>query len=301
MDYSTELQRVLDVIDERIIDKLSVNELSRTAGFSPWHFSRIFQAATGYPVMYYVTKRKLEFALADLCGGKKVIDVAVEYGFETHAGFTKAFKRYFGFSPATYRLRVGVADRPGSVSINQNKISGGISMSPQLLEIKPFTIAGYPNRYTLPNVRSTRNVPAWWETVNLDYSTLLTKLYDTLTPSKHGEYGICMEADLESGEFTYMLAVGVDKDNLAKIEPDMMRLDLPGGLYAVFTTPWVPNAQYAASIRDTWKGILLDWFPDSEYVFDESRRDFEAYDERDHFREHDMVQMDIYIPIKKKK
>jgi AraC family transcriptional regulator len=147
MDYSIELQRMLNVIDERITDKLSVNELAQIAGFSPWHFCRIFQAATGYSIMCYVIKRKLEFALVDLGIGKKVIDAAVVYGFETHAGFTKAFKRYFGYSPATYRLRVGAADLPSSVLGFQNKLSGGNAMSPQLLEIKPFTIAGYPNHW----------------------------------------------------------------------------------------------------------------------------------------------------------
>ena len=32
-----------------------------------------------------------------------IIDIAVEYGYETHTGFLKAFKRYFGSTPEKYR------------------------------------------------------------------------------------------------------------------------------------------------------------------------------------------------------
>lgn len=43
MDYSTELQRVLDAIDENITEKLTVTALAAIAGFSPWHFCRVFR------------------------------------------------------------------------------------------------------------------------------------------------------------------------------------------------------------------------------------------------------------------
>lgn len=79
-------------------------------------------------------------------------------------------------------------------------------------------------------------------------------------------------------------------------------MDIPGGLYAVFTTPLVESSQYTQSIRDTWNNILVDWIPNSEYEFDEERYDFDNYDERGHAWEHgNMVQMDIYIPIRKRK
>lgn len=131
---------------------------------------------------------------------------------------------------------------------------------------------------------------------------------DTVQASPHirtieGEYGICFDADLETGGFTYLLGVGVDsEDDMAKIEPDMLRMDLPGGLYAVFTTPKVPEARYTGSIRETWKDILLGWLPGSEYEYDEERRDFEYYDARDHAWEHGgFVQMDICIPVRKRR
>lgn len=139
--------------------------------------------------------------------------------------------------------------------------------------------------------------------INMEYSKPLSRLHHTFTKSKHCEYSVCFDTDLETGEFTYLLGVGVDNDeDMRKIEQDMYKLEMPGGQYAVFTTPLVENSQYAQSIRDTWKSILVDWIPGSGYEFDEERYDFEYYDERDHPWEHDnKVQMDIYIPIRKRR
>ncbi|MCL2549296.1 MAG: helix-turn-helix transcriptional regulator, partial [Symbiobacteriaceae bacterium] len=73
--------------------------------YSTYHFCRVFMALTGTSVMSYVARRKLEFAQHDLSQGKRVIDVAMEYGFDTHTGFTKAFRKYFGFPPSLCHLR----------------------------------------------------------------------------------------------------------------------------------------------------------------------------------------------------
>jgi AraC family transcriptional regulator len=108
--------------------------------------------------------------------------------------------------------------------------------------------------------------------------------------------------DEATGEFAYMLGVALDSGaDRAKIEPDMRTVEMPGGLYAVFTTPKVPNEQYPKSIAETWAEILAHWLPHSQYEYDEARMDFEAYDERGHAWLHgNMVRMDICVPIRER-
>jgi len=53
--------------------------------------------------MEYVKERRLIKASEEIANGKKIIDAALEYGYESHSGFTKAFKNKFGFSPALLR------------------------------------------------------------------------------------------------------------------------------------------------------------------------------------------------------
>ena len=104
MDYIEILQEMLRYIDTNIKEKLSVEKLAARAGFSPYHFCRVFQWEVGYSIMEYVRNRKLAYAASEISTGDKIVDIAVDYGFETHSGFSKAFRRYFNCSPEKYRM-----------------------------------------------------------------------------------------------------------------------------------------------------------------------------------------------------
>ena len=175
-------------------------------------------------------------------------------------------------------------------------------MNPEFVEMQPFTVVGYTSRHTMPDVRSTHDIPLYWETIDMDCAEPLTRLHDIFKKSKHCEYTVCFDIDPLTGEFTYLLGVGVDNpDDYSRIAPDMFEMKMPGGLYAKFTTTLVENSKHPENVRDTWKNIFDNWLPASAYEFDEKRYDFEYYDERDHsWQNNDMAQMDIYIPVKKR-
>lgn len=276
--------------------------LAKKAKYSPYHFSRIFTETIGISVMSYVTWRKLQYALYDLSQGKKVIDVAMEYGFETHSGFTKAFIHCFGFPPSLCYMRISV-NPPIEMNVNmlKNKFFGGNAMNPHIIELTPFAVVGYPSRHTKPNMKNTADAPTFWNTINLDYSTILTKLYDTFPKSKHCEISMCYDVDENTGEFSYMLGRGIDNlDELANIQPDMTQVNIIGGLYAIFSTP--PADSYIQVAQDTWNDIFLNWLPQSEFEYDERRHDFEYHDRRDHGCYFGgKVQIDICIPIRQRK
>jgi AraC family transcriptional regulator len=297
------IQNVLDVIDERITEKVTLKELAEESGYSTFHLNRIFSRVTGITLMAYVIRRKLQYALYDIGCGEKILDVALKYGFETHAGFTRAFKKCFGYPPSLYRIHA-IIGRPARMEIIELKsiISGGNIMYPEILKIQPFTLVGFTSQHKMPDVRFTHDIPVYWETINMNYWEPLTRLHNVFSESKHCEYAVCFDIDSLADEFTYLLGVGVDNpEDLSKIEPDMHKMEMPGGLYAKFTTPLARSSKYTQSIRDTWKVALDNWLPTSEYEFDETRYDFEYYDKRDHiYQGKDTQQMDIYIPIKKR-
>lgn len=304
MEENRNIQLILDSIDSRITEVITLKGLGKESGYSAYHFNRIFTKATGITVMAYVTRRKLQYALYDLGCGEKILDIAFKYGFETHAGFTKAFKKNFGSTPSIYRIH-SIINRPARMEINEfrNISSGGNVMQPEIVEMQPITIAGFSNRYKLPDVKFTHDIPVYWETVKMNYCDPLTRLHNRFSKSRHCEYAVCFDINPETNEFSYLLGVGVDNtEDRAKIEKDMFKMELPGRLYARFTTPLIEEAKYTKAIRDTWKVALESWLPFSEYEFDEMRNDFEYYDERDHFyHDRGLQQMDIFIPIQKQK
>jgi len=304
MNYSETIDQIINYIETNIKDEFSVEEIAKNAGYSVYHFSRIFTGTIGISLMAYVTWRKLQHALYHLSQGEKVIDVAMEYGFETHGGFKKAFVHWFGFPPSLCHLRLNVNPPVKmNVDILKNKFFGGKEMNPHIIELTPFAVAGYTSRHTKikETMKNTADAPTFWNTINLDYGPILTKLYDAFPKSKHCEISMCYDVDENTGEFTYMLGRGIDNpDDLENIEPDMTKIDIIGGLYAIFPTPPAADS-YIQAAQETWNKIFLNWLPQSEFEYDETRHDFEYHDCRDHgWYFGGKLQIDICVPIRQK-
>ncbi|QUI23964.1 helix-turn-helix domain-containing protein [Vallitalea pronyensis] len=116
MNYLDMIQNSINYIEINLKTELSASELARATGFSLFHYYRLFQSVTGIPVMHYILKRKLTHAIYDISLGQKMIDVALSYGFETHSGFFKAFKREYNCSPTEY-LKTYKAVKPYKINL----------------------------------------------------------------------------------------------------------------------------------------------------------------------------------------
>jgi Bacterial regulatory helix-turn-helix proteins, AraC family./Bacterial transcription activator, effector binding domain. len=293
------IQRVLDYIDEHITEPLDAPELARLAGYSPFHFQRVFHKYTGTTLMDYVLKRRLQFALHDLANGRKIVDIALDYGFDTHAGFTKAFKKCFGSPPTLYRLHCpcSLPPKPDLKKIQKMKV-GGLLMQPKIVERPAFKVIGKTFEGRISGVSSTRDYPAFWNRPGLDDGSVEKMLYQTVKPKKHGEYCINYQTGPLDETFTYLFAVefheGMD------VPDGLTLLEIPAATYAVFRTPPVPEEEFFSSIRGTWRYILEEWFPQSSYEVDEGAPDFEYYDENCHYWLHEKIFMEIHIPVKGK-
>ena len=92
----------LDYIEKNLKTDIAADELAQMASYSVWHYCRLFSQIIGSSVANYILKRRLDHALAEISSGRKAIDVILEYGFDTYAGFYKAFVKIYGCSPKKY-------------------------------------------------------------------------------------------------------------------------------------------------------------------------------------------------------
>jgi len=99
-----DMMKCLKYIEENLECTLAVRVLAEYMGYSEYHFSREFSHQLGISVMDYVVRRKLIKAAEMLIDGQKVLDVAIQFGWQSHGGFTKAFKREYGFSPSFLKM-----------------------------------------------------------------------------------------------------------------------------------------------------------------------------------------------------
>ncbi len=94
---------VLKYIHDHIDQPLSAAEAAARFGYSKWYFCRKFHAYTGRTFVDYVRHYRIQLAAIDILQGKKITDVALDYGYETVGGFNKAFLIEYGCLPREYR------------------------------------------------------------------------------------------------------------------------------------------------------------------------------------------------------
>ncbi|MDR1328503.1 MAG: helix-turn-helix domain-containing protein, partial [Oscillospiraceae bacterium] len=96
------VKQALEHIERDLKTIVTADELARAAGYSVFHFQRMFSRGVGTSVAAYITRRRLDRALAEISGGRAAVDAVLEYGFDTYAGFYKAFVKVYGCSPKKY-------------------------------------------------------------------------------------------------------------------------------------------------------------------------------------------------------
>ncbi len=89
-------------IEQNLKTDIMPEELAQMAGYSVWHYQRLFVEVVGLPLAAYINRRRLDNALAEISADRKAIDAAMDYGFESYAGFYKSFLRMYGCSPKKY-------------------------------------------------------------------------------------------------------------------------------------------------------------------------------------------------------
>ena len=103
-DRINAVQRMQEYILSHIGGEITLRGLGHASGYSPYHSVRLFKSLTGNPPFEYIRALRLTNAAQKLVkSDEKVVDVALEGGFESHDGFTRAFYRQFDITPIKYR------------------------------------------------------------------------------------------------------------------------------------------------------------------------------------------------------
>ncbi|MFC1952047.1 helix-turn-helix domain-containing protein [Chloroflexota bacterium] len=99
----TAVQRMQDYIEQHINEPITLHMVAQAAGYSPWHSARLFKELTRKTLFEYIRTLRLSRAAIKLRNEKiRIIDVALDFVFDSHEGFTRAFSRQFGVCPRQY-------------------------------------------------------------------------------------------------------------------------------------------------------------------------------------------------------
>ncbi len=97
------VQRVQDYIKANFSQELSLADLAAVSAYSPWHTHRLFRQHVGLTPAEYIRRLRLSASAMRLKQGQeRILDIAMDLGFGTADGYTRAFFREFGMTPQAY-------------------------------------------------------------------------------------------------------------------------------------------------------------------------------------------------------
>src|SRR5579864_2410284 len=98
------LRRIKELVDAKLEDELSLDEMAQSVGLSTAHFARMFRKSTGETPHQFVLRKRLDRAKAMLrAPDARILDVALACGFKTQQHFAQVFRDVCGISPTGYR------------------------------------------------------------------------------------------------------------------------------------------------------------------------------------------------------
>ncbi|MEL7657002.1 MAG: AraC family transcriptional regulator [Bacillota bacterium] len=99
-----QIQKTVDYIEEHLSEEIKIEDLAKTAALSQFYYQRLFSRLVKKPVNEYIRLRRLARASESLPDkNKRILDIALDFGFSSHEIFTRTFKSAFGITPEEYR------------------------------------------------------------------------------------------------------------------------------------------------------------------------------------------------------
>jgi len=278
-EHIENLSRCIDYIEEHIDKQFSLNDLSKQARMSVWHFQKVFHALIGEPVKTYVRRRRLTHSSKLLIDSRVSLDaLSTMAGFKSQEAFNRAFKQQFNLTPGAFRKQGDCPKIPlARASISKEYITAIFDQSQpptvvvqelpkkQLIGIQGQFFSCFSDEANGPVV-----IPAFWRKLEyllskhnirsvLKYWGLVFTASDSLGGMDQSTYAATFESSLRSSEI------------LHNVNSELVEHIFQGGLYAVFNQQNPPTG-----IIHSLNYVVCIWLNQSDYILDD-RVEFENY------------------------
>lgn len=287
IDYYERIDLAIRFMERHLREPIQVADVSAAAFTSQWHFQRVFRYMTDCSVAAYLRRRRLsEAGHALILRKTKVLDVALEFQYESPESFSRAFQKEFGVNPGRLR-RSEELPFFAPIHIYDGKyhdVYPDVTVEERIVVRNDTIVEGLRNRTSMRDNRNFQDIPVFWgEFFGRDIPAKIAH------PSKPGTaMGVYSNWDFDEN---FELTIGLPVDAAhGECAADLVRVTIPAGKFAVFTIPGSTPYDLVAG----WKYIYGTWMPNTQ-----TERaygiDFDLFDER--FTGNPDSLSEIYIPV----
>ncbi len=266
--YEAPVHQVMDHIRNHLDQDLSLHALASVAGFSPFHFHRIFKEVTGETAAQFTRRARLERAVDLMRGapGRSLASIGAEVGFATPSEFSRIFKATYGIAPSRWDRRSRVDGTPGLIRVGVDEIGEQPSV---ILRRRPAL------QVTCVRIRD----PWIGDNMQRGYRSLRSRLSSSAAP---WDRVMLLGLSWESGtvtpldRLTYDLGVATPVDGNASRPPSPVAGPSPSpssssedGALVTYEIPAVTAGEvHADSLPKTavaWETLYRRWLPESGF------------------------------------
>jgi AraC family transcriptional regulator len=269
------LSSLLNLLDAHSDEHWDLDRLAERTGYSKYHLCRAFHAATHEPLQTYLRRLRLAKAAADLKRDVRVIDIALECGYQSQEAFHRAFKKMFGMTPKAFQSGEHHA------SLLLKKPWNDALMPPNALPVsdatlEAFTVFGLGGNYSYEQIPQIEKL---WQH------------FSEFADSGSATYGVTLPPPGGAG-FKYFAA---SQKKIPELSDNLVKVKIPAQDYKVFSYTG-PASGVLRALNYIW-GV---WLPEQTSVdVDLQGIDFEYYPPG--YDPHsDSSWVDIYVPIIKR-
>jgi AraC family transcriptional regulator len=261
----TAVQRVQDYIEAHIHDPISLSQLARAAGYSQWHTVRLFKELLDKTPFEYLRALRLSKAALILRDEKpRVIDVAFDFVFDSHEGFTRAFSRQFGVSPKRYSqcpcpIPLFMPHRIRDYYLTLQKGEKKMSKSDRPKTVFVQVVERPARKVILKRGVKATHYYEYCGEVGCDIHGILSSIKEAM----YEPVGMWLPKHLiPEGTSSYVQGVEVPTDYTGEVPGGFEIIDLPPCKMMVFQGEPFDDAKFEDAIEEIW-GVMKKYKPET--------------------------------------
>ena len=150
-------------------------------------------------------------------------------------------------------------------------------MEPIIREENNIYAVGYSYEADWRKLCRVKDRSAYWSCI--DFSNMDKTAYAGIENKSGMEiaFWLCKE----TGDFEMRFFFGERVEPIVNVPDGMEVLEIPAAKYVIFTLDsqgeMLSQDAYIQAIKDLWRYIFTEWFPDSGYHHDDEKCNFEVY------------------------
>ena len=255
MKWLEKLSNAIEYIENNLDKDISIDAAAQIACCSTYYFQRVFTYVAGISLSEYIRRRRMSQAAFELQKtDKKVLDIALKYGYSSPTAFNRAFQSVHGITPVAAKKIGSVLNSYPPIKFSV-KVTGGTVMSYRITEKSAMRIVGIRIPLVADMEENQKVVPEFWkDTLENNH---LPKILELANQEPGGILGVTVYVNPQ--EIFYYIAASTTET----VPENMFEFEIPASTWVVFEN----DGYFKEDVQNVFKRFYTEWLPFSGYEY----------------------------------